>query len=399
MRYFACLFFFVVAVDAIAQIDSADLHNFRSQVTKSELISKYRSLIVDNVIENNRSKTRELFFETLLKYDNDYYITFYPSEKILIGLWLGDYEYIFSEVLAIDSTYIANYNRKVTPKEDQLFRILIQTVGKDSERIAAMINGASLISAIDREFLKLLLLTFTIPNGKQYQETVNNAASDFLVSCPNSRFEGYVRNFIRYKYSPRGLLFDFALYSGSSFFTGKTADYFRSGGVMGCGFALSYSDIMLNFRGGFVFSRLKNDITYNSVVWEDNECAQVFLLELSLGYRFRVNKKFCLSPIVGVAGFSGAPYENDKQKHPELKDISIDSDAVPVVGIDFNYVLYDYYYNNYLTGKLMYAFYAIDLRYTFQPVKFPEEYAHMNGITHNVSLGLTFGFGRARREL
>jgi len=354
---------------------------------------------MDNVIENDKAKTKELFYDALLKLDNDYYIAIYPTEKLLICLWLREFNFITSEVIATDSASAAKVYEKVKPSSDQLYQILIRIINKDKEGIAAEINSSASLSTTDKEFLLLLLTTYTTPNDKKYQDNINSAATTFIQNFPHSKYEGYVRSFMRYEYAPKGLQVGFEYYGGATFFSGNTTDYFKSNGTFGLGIIWGIGKFQINTRAAFVFSRLKNDISSGGVLWHDNERAQIMLLDLSVGYPFQLLRNVSISPIIGVGGFTAMPYENDKKKNTELNNVEVNSNAAPLFGVDFCFHYRNFNYYNYIRNKPMFAFYSCNVRYTVQPNLFPTEYKSMNGLSHSVTISFKFGFGKTRRVL
>ena len=110
-----------------AQIDAAKATELNMQISNSELITRYRSLIMDNVIANNKEKTKELFHSLIQRFDNEYYTALYPSEKWILCFWLNDFTPITTMAATMDSVAMAKMDKKVKPKEDQLYQILMKT--------------------------------------------------------------------------------------------------------------------------------------------------------------------------------------------------------------------------------------------------------------------------------
>ncbi len=69
-----------------SQIDSTKLINNQNEVSKIDLISNYRNLIMDDLISQNNSKLKNHFDYLTNNFDNAHYITLYPYEKVTICL-------------------------------------------------------------------------------------------------------------------------------------------------------------------------------------------------------------------------------------------------------------------------------------------------------------------------
>ncbi|GEM_PF-2467065 len=380
-----------------AQIDPAKTSELNMQLSNSELITRYRSLIMDNVIANNKEKTKDLFNILVQKFDNEYYTALYPSEKWILCFWLNDFTPITTMAATMDSVAMAKMDKKVKPKEDQLYQILIQTLDKSKDEFADQVRKSALPNE-DQEFLLLILKTLTTPNNRDYQITINSASSNFIKSYPNGKYEKYTKNYIRYEYVPKGFSFGMEFYSGATFLNTKTSQYFNNGAEFGFGFIWGFGKLQFNTRGAFVFSRLKGNIIYKNYTWENGQRAQLFIPELSFNYKFILNKKTTISPILGLGWFSAAPYDEDKKKNSDLNDIEINSKAAPIMGIEISHEYSNQYYYNYFYRRPMYAFYSWNLRYEIQHVPFDVNYSNMNGLMQNIVLSFKFGFGGAKRK-
>jgi len=352
---------------------------------------------MDNVIANNKEKTKDLFNILVQKFDNEYYTALYPSEKWILCFWLNDFTPITTMAATMDSVAMAKMDKKVKPKEDQLYQILIQTLDKSKDEFADQVRKSALPNE-DQEFLLLILKTLTTPNNRDYQITINSASSNFIKSYPNGKYEKYTKNYIRYEYVPKGFSFGMEFYSGATFLNTKTSQYFNNGAEFGFGFIWGFGKLQFNTRGAFVFSRLKGNIIYKNYTWENGQRAQLFIPELSFNYKFILNKKTTISPILGLGWFSAAPYDEDKKKNSDLNDIEINSKAAPIMGIEISHEYSNQYYYNYFYRRPMYAFYSWNLRYEIQHVPFDVNYSNMNGLMQNIVLSFKFGFGGAKRK-
>lgn len=363
-----------------------------------ELISKYRSLLMDCAISDNKANGRKYFVEVVQKYENDYYLPLYPSEKMILCLWLGEYGTLISDICNLDSVQVTRMQNKIQPNEDQLFSVLKQVVVKKEKEISESIKNSSFTTE-DRAFFDLLLKTFNIPQDPGYAGKMNQEANAYLQEYPHSKFESYIRNFIRYEYKNRGFSFGMDLVTGGGITNGKTGDYFNSGGIFGVGFIWGINRFQVNTRMNIVFSKLKEDFPVNTYIWAKGEDVEVLLPEISVGYNLLPNKrKFGIRPLAGVAWFLVAPNEEDRKENKELEDFEINSKVSPIIGIDLGWEFFDRSYYNYAYRKQMFSYYSCNLRYSVQPVYFSGSNSKMNGLIHTISIGVKLGFGGLKRD-
>ena len=385
----------VISANLNGQTDTTKIRNVTLPLSNTELIAKYRNLILDNVIANDKVKTNELFKAAIEKYDNEYFSAFYPSEKWILCFWLKDYDLIINESLKTDSLSYEKKNKRIRPNNDQLFEILTQTLENRKDEFRQEL-ATSALKDEEKSFLELILKTLTTTYNQNYQETINSAATSFLTSYPDNRFSVYTRNFVRFGYKPKGFSFGMELYSGASILSGGTLNYFNSGAILGVGFIWGFGNFQVNSRAAFIFSRLKSDIPTGNNIWSKGEKAELFTPELSVHYVFKVDKKTTISPILGLCWFSAAPYEQDQKTNIDLNGIEINAKAGPIIGIDFGHNLINTFYNTYY-HKPKYAYYSWNFRYTLQQVNFSGGYKNMNGLAHTLALSFKFGVGGARR--
>ncbi len=399
-KHLITLLFAVITVGGFAQGESRLFEKEKSQETKSEIITRYRNLLMDNVISNDTAKVKSLLADFSAAVDENYYVTLYTSEKWLISLWLKDYQAISRDVLKTDSATLVKNNRRIQPQDDQLYRIIYQKVVEKKPEITEEIKNNKTLTAEDRNLMLLLLEAYasTVHNVK-YTETINGQSTAYITEFPTSPYNDYIRRNIRYEYKPQGFSMGMELYSGAAILTGKTTDYFSSGGIFGCGFIWGYNNFQFNTRAAFVFSGLNHDIDYKGYTWQKGERAQLFLPELSVGYKFMASKKISVSPFAGFAWLSTAPYQADQDKNADLKNIEINSNASPILGIEFGWEFSTMYYYNEFYQKPMSNYYSLNLRYSVQPASFDTKYIGMNGLTHNIAISFKFGFGGAKRIL
>jgi hypothetical protein len=398
MKKILNLFFFgILTINLSAQIDTTEFNRYYSQSSKLEVISKYRELLLDNIVAMDKQKTKELLYYALQQVENENYVVLYPDEKWLICLLIGEYSLITSEMAEMDSAYFEKMKSKVRPRQDDLYKILLQKTNSNRPIIEKDIENTPDLAPDDRAFYKMLLLVYTEPgNLRDYQNILNNQATAFLNDYPGTKHEAYTRNFIRYEFTPKNLRIGCEIYMGYMALSSGLKDYHNGAVNLGLGIIWGWNNFVLNTRYAFGTNKLKKDIQYQDSIWKKGGKATIFLWELSLGYNYRFSEKLTITPVLGCGWFSLSPSTKDAEKNEYLKDINILSYCNPNIGIDLGWKLGDNYFqaNN---GKLRYNFNSCNLRYVYQPVSFTQKHNQLNGTVHNITLGIKLGFSGAKR--
>lgn len=380
----------------LAQPDSLVVKDDYVPSSNSELISRYRSLIMDQVVQENQPQARKYFHDLLRRFDNQFYLPLYPDEKWMLCLITGDYGLMISEVVNMDSVQAVQMRSRILPSQDQLYSVLIRQVIKNKARIESNIRDSA-ESSENQDFLMLMLNSLTMQGNQNEQIKINSMATGYMNDYPASKFENYIRNFIRYEYKLKGFSFGMELYSGAVVMGGTLSDYVQDNGTIGVGFIWGLGRLHVNTRVTIVFNKIQRDIQVNSYTWAKGSDAEVYLPEISLGYKFNIAPKFHLSPVAGICWYQVAPVETDKRDNSNLKDVKVNARPGPVVGVDFGWDFFVRNTYNYAYNRPVNSYYGLYARYTIQPVNFPAAYSHMNGIAHNISVGIKFGLGGSKR--
>jgi hypothetical protein len=381
-----------------AQIDSLSTNYITSQTSKSDVITKYRTLLIDNIVDGNKEKVRELYIFANRQLDNSNYIALYPIEKTLICFWLNDFTTVSSSFSYLDSTSIKKDEEKIKPKDDQLYDFLLSNTSKNKELIKDQILSSTSLSDYDKDFLILLLQQYSTYEDKNYQELLNKAATDYINLYPNSPFRNYVRKNIRNEYETKPLGWGVEISGGSSILNQDISNYFDPGANIGLGFMLAFHNLHLNTRASILFSQLNHNIVGANYVWESGKRSSIVLPEINLSYKINLSQKLNVSPIIGVVWFSTSPSASDIREDSKLENVSLHSQASSVAGIDIGWNFQDAILLNPNMRKLQHNFCSLNLRYTVQSLQFPDKWNNMNGIAHNISLCVRFEFCGVKRK-
>lgn len=385
--------FYFVSIFVYSQNDTISNQSFT--YSKTEIISRYRNLLIDNIISHNPYRLEEIFNKLVEDFDKSY-VTLNQNEKWMLCFILNKYDFIINEITNSFSQNTDTESLEVKFKNDQLNDFLYKTIIKNEFGLSHEIRATNL-EEIDKDFLLLLLKVYTTKTDNTYQEKLNSEATFYIDKYPDSKYDSYIRNNIRFKFEPKKFTFGIELNTGATILNKKTSSYFSSGAILGFGLNCEIGRLQINTRGSIVFSEIKKDIDLNYNTWQRGENAQIFLPEISFGYLFKIDKNHFITPILGIGWFMAEPSENDKKNNPLLNNISIESKGSPIVGFELGWYNHKSVVYNYFTNRIMYSYSCFNLRYMIQPIQFDSKLNNLNGLAHTIALVWKLGFGDAKR--
>ena len=320
-KLFITIIFTLVVFQAFSQIDTTKRQILNYEDSKSLIISKGRSLLLDKFLENDMDKVREVKNYLIEKGEDENYIALYPMEYWFILYWTKEYEELSNNILTFDSIKIASYYTRILPSQDMLSTKL---QSKSIEKALTIINQIQ-SSDIPHEEKKFLLINFEslIMKNESFQDTLNIQADNFLKMYPETEYEDFIKKQIRFKLVPKnwGLAFEF--FSGYGIFSGTFKDNFTNNIPLGIAFDVCYKRFELYLRDYIGFNKTKVDLDYSVGTYEKRSSAMVFLPEASLGYAALDKDRFKLAPYAGIGGIHICPPLGKTEKIPELDEISM----------------------------------------------------------------------------
>ncbi|WP_423819602.1 hypothetical protein V5739_03085 [Salinimicrobium sp. TIG7-5_MAKvit] len=388
--------FFLVFSAMQAQQDSLQQEILDYSNTTSQIISRGRSLLLDKFMERDLQKVSEVRDYLVNEVQNDDYLALYPSEYWLLLYWTTDYEELLHSITSFDDEDWEKMSRQIPPTYDRLFAKLRESTLNSVDQIKNRLRAADL-KTVDQDFL-LLYLEYLLTNSEevlQEQKRINLLADEFLANHPDSAYENYVRENIRYVFIPSKWGFGFEFFSGYGLFTGNLSEDYQNSIPMGVGFDIEYSKITLYLRNYIGFSFTKKELPSDTKIWKENSQVRVLLPEASFGYAIIDNNRLKVSPFAGIASTSISPTEYDIEKQPEIEDAGHDFTTTYTAGINADFKL------NWGTGLFRltdskHSYWFVRLRYGFSAPQFRDGYS---GNMHYLTLGLG-GLGRgSKRQL
>ncbi|CAM4232071.1 hypothetical protein [Gillisia limnaea] len=391
--YFAVLFLLFTIV-LPAQVKDLEQEIMNYQESRSQLISKGRRLLLDKFMEGDIEKVKEVKDYLLNEVQNEDYVALFPGEVWMIMYWTGEHEDLPGKIVRFERDSMANYQRKIFPDRDLLYTKLIERSWEQLQMLEDKILDSSLDTA-SKDFL-LLHLNFMVsgePLMKLSQEEVNMMADLYLETHPESPYEDYLRNNIRYRYAPSKWAFGFEFFSGFGMFTGELGEMYNNHGVFGVAFDVEYNKFTLYLRNYIGFAKTKQDRENGGVFWSKDSPAMMFFPEASLGYAVVENDKIKLSPFAGIGAANIGPVTTDLEQTPELEALEVGFAASYTLGLNLNIKL-GWDTNYLLTNNDDKSYWYLRLRYGYTMPQFNDYPMHSGNVHH-----LTIGFGGVYRGM
>ncbi|MEM6642344.1 MAG: hypothetical protein AAF616_05150 [Bacteroidota bacterium] len=361
-----------------------------NQISTSEKIEKTRKRLLDAVIEDNLTNI-SILYQALSKLDDENYLAIYPGEEWLIGYWLRDYQVILDGIGAYDSAFLTTNGMRVQPSGDYLIYKLKEKIDTRVSELKSQIQTSS-YSEEQKDFLALNL-DYLLYSGDN-QEQLNSSANSFLKNHPNSEYEDYIREYVRYEFKPSKWGFSFEFFSGYGVFTEDLSRDFTNNVPIGIAFDVFYKKYVLFLRNYIGFSRTTNAIEFDGGTWQEDAQVRVFLPEASVGYTLVDSKRIKFMPFVGISSTSVSPTEYDRNRIEEYDKVGLDFTTTYSFGLNMDLVLGK-------SGSVPIiswneeAYWFIRLRYSYNQPQFNKKYEGFEGNFHYI----TFGFGGFGRKL
>jgi hypothetical protein len=210
-RIFITLFLGVATLQLFCQVDNIEQQILNYDDSKSVIISKGRSLLLDKFLENDIEKVREIKNYLIEKGEDEDYVALYRDEYWLILYWTKEYEQLLNSVKSYSPNSYDEYrsysyswrgyrgwdDKRIYPMRDVLFDKLLQSSIENEFEIINQIKSAD----IDLEEKRFLQLNFAslIKKRESYIDTLNLQAESFKETYPSSEYNDYIRYFIKHK--------------------------------------------------------------------------------------------------------------------------------------------------------------------------------------------------------
>jgi hypothetical protein len=242
-----------------------------------------------------------------------------------------------------------------------------------------------------KEFLKLNFESM-IKKNAFFQDSLNVHADSFLKTYPESDYNKFVKQYIRFKLVPKNWAFACEFFTGYGIFTGVIHDKFTNNIPVGVAFDICFKRFELYLRDYIGFGKTKVDLEYSTGIYNKRSSTMVFLPEASIGYAVLDRDKYKAAPFVGFGGIDVGPPLGKTSNVPELSEVSL---AAWICNIGANFDLKFGRKDFSFRPKASYGF--IRIRYSFcLAIKSHEG---VIGSTHYITVGIGAFARGLKREL
>lgn len=311
---------------------------------------------------------------------------------------MEQYDPLMSDLANFDDAYIESINRKIGPPWDLLLIKVRDTLRAHRVEIKEQINRSSL-SETEKAFLTLNFdfLLKGNDNRAVAQDSLNLSANQYLTSYPRSRFEDYVRKYIRFEFKNSNWGLGFEFFSGYGVFTDNLREQFKNHVSVGVAFDICYKKFTLFLRDYIGFSRTLDSITFNNnSTWRKDSKAQIFLPEASLGYVTLENKKLKLIPFLGISSTDITPIQADIKKIPEYENVGLKFTTTYTVGLNLDFKLGKA--RRVINRPAEPSYWFLRIRYAYNKPQFDRRYNRFNGAFHYLTIGIGALERRSKRD-
>jgi len=362
------------------------------ELTRSELISKNRMALLDNLIAGKTEKVIRLNYFLTNTLSDVHYFALYPVEEFLIQYQTGQFKAVLRSVVNFDSTRMS-MRTKIPPANDDLDNKLHELTANIYTIILDSIQR-SLIPGEDKEFLSLLLASLCADEKKFSQDTLNLMADHFLARFPRSNYSLFTRQYLRFEYIPANWGYAFELFSGYGFLTPQLSEHFTNYIPLGFSIDVYFRNFVLFLRAYAGFSYTRHEFGTGNDVWSEHSQVRVFLPEASVGYIFHNDKYFRLAPFVGIGSCDIGPTSYDKKNNSALEKYELSFTTTYIAGFNTEFKLGKLRSEMTAKGKKQ-SFIFIRLRYTYAHPMFWKYYEGYGGSLNCITLG----FGMMTRKI
>lgn len=304
------VFFFVATFSCFAQIEDEIMQS------KSAKISQGRVYLAEKIQDCDYDKVKEIR-NYLVGLEDDRYVSLLPHEMCEIYLLTSEFDEMACYMRQSD---MVQKDNKILQNADGLEETFIVQCFENEPRIRTMLRKANL-PAEDYDFVSLYVDWKLRGNHGENQDELNSKSDVFLEKYPNSDYEWFVRQEIRYKEVCDDLGMNIGFDFNSGFLTGPLHE--KLAPILGVGFGIEvfYKNWLFDFGVDGVMGFSKIDQEYSDGVFSAGKRVDMGVFLASVGYPIVNEKRVSLSPFLGIGCLSERYVRNRNQSYRELNRV------------------------------------------------------------------------------
>lgn len=307
----------------------------RHEETDLSLLGKARTVLIEALTNKDTAKAAKVLQYMESKFDSSKIVVLYPVERIFTGLWLKEYQSVFSCVLnpEFDSP---DYTKKITPQRDLFYNDIKELSRKESTSLEEGIKGSTLPS-YKKDFLLLLLRSMTMKDDTEeekadYWKELNRQSDEYLSYYRDSEFRPFIRKYLRYviKTSPWGYGYEFSV--GYLSLPGTLSRHIDDFGLLSMAFESSYKSLYGCLRLDIgMAEKIRKEFSSNGLWTDGMKVSEVGAL-LAFGPMISFGNRLTFTPNLGIGYMNFSPPDEERNKYGQEVSISF-----PAWSIGFNF--------------------------------------------------------------
>lgn len=400
MKTLLTSFFFVFCFFSLMaqQTDSLKQEIINQPPSSFEFLMKGRYYLADRLEAGDLQKVKDIKDELLREVDNEIDKAFYTYEYPLILFWTEEYKDLISYVqsfLMVDNKLPYNrtirhdpYFMNIFQYNDQLYTKLIHKSAESHTTLVHFLKQSDL-DDLEKDFLELYLnwviFSPNSPRESMYAEAVeeiNMQADAFLDKYPDSIYDKYVRQRIRFVLALSNWGGGYSIEAGYLAMQNSMAKQFKDGFIMHLALTGSYKKTYLQLGFNLGTSTTLVDFPFQDITWNKGSHVVIVGADVSLGYEIFNKNRWSLTPFAGIGVLNFSAGAKEIQEEKKLEDLSYSAPNYSA-GVNISYVVsgdkHPAFGYNESKG-------LINLRYTYNIPKFNKDKV-MNGAMHWITLG------------
>lgn len=347
-KIIAVIFFTSLPYLLLAQEDSSSVANRISEMelSKSDLISKGRRLLLSDLEKGNVEGAKDIVDYLTMKVEDEDHLAFWATERLMLYYWIGDYAQVLNWALYLSSKKAEKQETPLfVPSDDMIGRKTAVLIKNEYDLIRDDFKSLK-FSTDTEDFLSLFLDRLIVIYDSKYIsiDKINENSDSFVKTYPDSPLSKVVKETVSYKFRPDDWQFGCSFGGGVHFDSGNITDHidFSQGTfvmTLDAYYKRLYFGLGITAFGG----KAKEDIRIKNKdqVWPEGEHIPVTMVYPVIGFKAFEHKRFRLTPFAGVSFNSMQPSENAVNDNPDLKGLSFGTSMTPLVGFDIDFSLTD----------------------------------------------------------
>lgn len=294
--------------------------------TDIRVLSKARALLGGSILGGQSEKAGRILDFLDVRFDSTRILTLNPRERLLAEFWTGRFERVLADPeraadLACEPEPLsAAYRRpRLMPDRDLLLEDLVDYSRRQRTDLIARIRSTTL-GGEQKDFLRLFVTVLIDPDPAvaegypTYRRQINDEASVFLTMYPRSRYETFVRRYMRVVLRPSPWAYAIGLGLGGVRFDGELSRWFDSGLSFDLWGEVSYRQwyvVLWTTLGAM--SEVRSTFVYHGT-WNSGTVVSPSGAALAVGYTFNLSRSIIVTPHVGCAYVDISPPELERTK-------------------------------------------------------------------------------------